>query len=164
MTTLKSTLLLCGIWCISFSVIGQTNNPKKNYYGQGLISRFSAVKHIELKNSEFAEVLNTAELLTKKSNDDFDTKVFFCYNGASDPELEYCNNSINYYISNGKYDLPNEFKLFKVGPFYTVDKASLTPGPNTSTYVLTINHRYDKENVTAQYLITFDKVTLLKKK
>jgi hypothetical protein len=163
MTNVKLTLLLGAFLTFSAITFGQTNNPKKNYFGAGMTSRFQVLKQVDVKNKEFAEVLNLAELLDKKSNNTFDCKVFTCHNGPSDPELEYCNESINYYISNGKYDLPNEFKLFKVGPFYTVEKATLSAGKNDS-YLLTIHHQYDEEKWLTQYLIDFDKITLLRRK
>jgi hypothetical protein len=122
------------------------------------------LKQVEVKSKELAEVLNLAELLSKKSNDSFDCKVFYCHNGPSDPELEYCNESINYYISNGKYELPYQFKLFKVGPFYTVEKASLTTSTRDDGFLLTIHHKYDKERCITQYLIDFEKVTLVRRK
>ena len=162
MSKLK-TLILLAFLSLALCAAAQTNNPKKDYFGDGLEARFSAVGQTELRDFEFAEVLNSSEVLAKRSTGEFDCKVFYCYNGPSDPELEVCNNATNYYISNGKYDLPNEFRLFKVGPFYQVDKASLMAGPDESTCILTINHRYDKEEFTAQYLISFDKVKLVSK-
>ena len=162
MSKLK-TLILPGLLSLALSAAAQTNNPKKDYFGDGLTARFSVVVQTELKNFEFAEVLNSSELLGKKSTGDFDCKVFFCYNGPSDPELEYCNNATNYYISNGRYELPTEFRLFKVGPFYQVDKATVTDGPDENSCILTVDHRYDTEKFTARYLITFDKVKLISK-
>jgi hypothetical protein len=164
MTTVKTTLLVLLLLGFSALSFGQTNNPKKNYFGTGLTSRFQTLKQGEVKSKELAEVLNLAELLSKKSNDSFDCKVFSCHNGPSDPELEYCNESINYYISNGKYDLPYEFKLFKIGPFYTVEKAALTTSSKDNAFLLTIHHKYDKEKWITQYLIDFEKITLVRRK
>lgn len=163
MTTIKITTLLGILLSISAISFGQTNNPQKNYFGSGLTNRFQVLKQVDVKSKEFAEVLNLAELLDKKSNNTFTSKVFSCHNGPSDPELEYCNESVNYYISNGKYELPYEFKLFKIGPFYDIEKATLTAGKNDS-YLLTIHHKYDKEKWTTQYQIDFDKTTLLRRK
>ncbi|MDF3078006.1 MAG: hypothetical protein K0S09_1895 [Sphingobacteriaceae bacterium] len=164
MNSKKLTLVLVAFLSFFSCAEAQSVNPKKNYFGNGLTSRFESMKQTELKGYEFAEVLNSAELLAKRTNDNYDCKVFYCYNGPSDPELDYCNNAANYYISNGTYDLPNDFRLFKVGPFYLVEKATLSPGSKKETYLLTIQHKYDEEKYTTEYLIGFDSVTLLRRK
>ena len=82
------------------------------------LHKYSPVTEQKMNYTVLAELLGNIDLVSSKTNDEFECRLFSVFNGPSDPGYEGCNKSCYYYISNGKYDLPEKYNLFKVGPFY----------------------------------------------
>ena len=112
----------------------------------------------EVKDAEFAEVMNIADLISKVNNETYLCRVFSCNNGPGISEPESGNSSTNYYISNGKTGLPSGFKLFKVGPFYKVVNSTFVPGIAPETYILTIQHIKGSKRFITKYVVSYTKV------
>ncbi|ALJ00707.1 hypothetical protein [Rufibacter tibetensis] len=79
---------------------------------------YGKVSSSEIKGLEFAEVLAIAEADTSFSSDDYEVRVYLACNGPADPELEECNCSHYAYVTTGTYDMPIDYRLFRVGPFF----------------------------------------------
>ena len=124
--------------------------------------RFATIQNKEIKNAELAEVLGLCELESSKTNNDYECRVFNVCNGPTDAELEYCNCSTNYYLSNIKTDLPTEYKIFKIGPFYEVEKANLENGEKQGTFILTVKHGKNGKKLENKFMVSFKSITQLK--
>ena len=124
--------------------------------------RFETIQNKEVKNSELAEILGLCKLEDSKINNDYECRVFNVCNGPTDAELDYCNCSTNYYLSNTTTDLPTEYKIFKVGPFYEVETANLENGEKEGTFILTIKHGKNQVKLANRFLVSFSSVTQLK--
>lgn len=72
----------------------------------------------EIKDFEFAEVLAIAEADTAIGSNDYEVRVYLACNGPADPDIDECNCSHYAYVTTGTYDLPIDYRLFKVGPFF----------------------------------------------
>lgn len=120
--------------------------------------RFQEIGLDKLSNEEFAEVVSTSTDIGRDYNNDYACRIVACCNGPSDPKLEYCNCSTNYYIANGTFDLPNEFNLFKIGPFYSVDTAYISKGESINSFNFTIVHNRDNTLLTSEYIVEFEKI------
>lgn len=136
-----------------FPFLGYCQNKQKQ--------RFAPIQRKEVKNSELAQVLGLCKLEASKTNNKFECKVFDVCNGQTDPELEYCNCSTNYYLSNTEIDFPSEYKLFKIGPFYEVESTNLETGEKEDTFILTIKHGKNKKKLENKFVISFTGVTQL---
>lgn len=142
---------------ITLPFLGYCQNKQKQ--------RFATIHNKEVKNTELAElaeVLGLCKLESSKTNNDYECRVFNVCNGPSDPELEYCNCSTNYYLSNTKTDLPTEYKIFKVGPFYEVEGVNLDSGEKDGTFILTIKHGKNEKKLENKFLVSFSSITQLK--
>ena len=84
--------------------------PAGTLYGKPAIVR--------LPDEEMAEVLALADTTTSSTADDYSITAYRACNGPSDATLDYCNCSHYVYLALGTNDLPNEYKLFRIGPFY----------------------------------------------
>jgi hypothetical protein len=163
--------LLITIAAVLF-VIGCKNNTADNKPGGNMkdsilkadtvnyvdTSRFVNLSLTEIKNFEFAEVLLNDSVVGKLNNDNYLCKIIEACNGPADPDLEYCNCSFNYYIANGAFDLPPDFKLFKLGPFYGVDSVKLLVNQPKSDFVFNVYHHRDSIAINSSYHIFFDKI------
>ncbi|WMJ75352.1 hypothetical protein RCC89_19630 [Cytophagaceae bacterium ABcell3] len=70
-----------------------------------------------INDYEFAELINTFDTTISYWNGEFYTRIIKSCNGQSDLDFEYCNCSDNIYISTGTEDIPEEYYLYKVGPY-----------------------------------------------
>ncbi|MCC2545422.1 hypothetical protein LJY25_03115 [Hymenobacter sp. BT175] len=83
------------------------------------MSRFYKKPEITaLADADLPEVLSLLDTTATFMANEFDIKAYRVCNGPADPDLEYCNCSHYVYVGLGTYDLPQEYKAFRIGPFY----------------------------------------------
>ena len=123
---------------------------------QKILILYSPVTEQKMNYTVLAELLGNIDLVSSKTNDEFECRLFSVFNGPSDPGYEGCNKSCYYYISNGKYDLPEKYNLFKVGPFYQPIKAELIPEEAKNRLKLIIKHLKNETIVISEYWINFE--------
>jgi hypothetical protein len=113
----------------------------------------------EIKDFEFAEVLAIAEADTAFGSNDYEVRVYLACNGPADPDIDECNCSHYAYVTTGTYDMPNDYKLFKVGPFF-MPKFSKWGGTKEQPE-LTIEHQVKgKAEKTIIKVLNFERITL----
>jgi hypothetical protein len=124
--------------------------------------KYFPIKEEKITNHELAEILGNCDLISSKINDNYECRVFSVFTGPSDPGYEGCNKSCYYYISNGKYDLPEKYNLFKIGPFYEPINAELIPDDAKNRFKFIIHHIKNDAELSSTYSINFDDITRIK--
>lgn len=113
-----------------------------------------------INDYEFAEVLGEMDTIAKSKGSDYLVKIIRVCNGPANPEIEYCNCSHNFYVVTGQYDLPPEFNLFSIGPFYLgkIDGIEIKEG----VPVASISHNVKGMNQKIHFKILADRLEIIK--
>lgn len=100
-------------------MIGQLNDLRTLRYTDKVPKNklYEEIQPEPINDYDFAKLINTFDTTISYWNGEFYTKIIKSCNGQSDLDLEYCNCSDNIYISTGTEDLPEEYYLYKIGPF-----------------------------------------------
>ncbi|RAK69423.1 hypothetical protein [Hymenobacter edaphi] len=78
---------------------------------------------VALADTEMAEVLSLADSTSSGAGPEFSVKAYRVCNGPADATLEFCNCSHYVYLALDTGDLPYEYRLYRVGPFYQAQLA-----------------------------------------
>ncbi|MCC3158475.1 hypothetical protein LJ737_14590 [Hymenobacter sp. 15J16-1T3B] len=73
---------------------------------------------VELPDAELAEVLSVADTSVYAQADDCAVRAYLLCNGPGDATLDYCTCSHYVYLALTGGDAVEEYKLFRVGPFF----------------------------------------------
>lgn len=120
---------------------------------------YSKIEATEVKDFEFAEVLSIAEADTAFFSEDYGVRTYLVCNGPPDSDIDECNCSHYAYITTGTYDLPNEYRLFKVGPFF-MPKFSKWGGTKLQPELTLLHQVKGKTKATVIRILDFEKITL----
>jgi hypothetical protein len=131
-------------------------------YCQVNLHKYSPITEQKIKNTELTELLGIIDLVSSKTNNEYECRLFSVFNGPSDPGYEGCNKSCYYYISNGKIDLPEKYYLFKIGPFYEPTRTELIQDDGNNQLKLIIQHIKNETTLISEYLINFRNITKVK--
>lgn len=71
-----------------------------------------------LPDAEMAEVLSLADSTVSIDADNYKVVAYRVCNGPPDNTLEYCNCSHYVYLATCTYDLPADYQLYRIGPFF----------------------------------------------
>lgn len=97
---------------------------------------------VTLPDTEMAEVLTLADSTSSASGGEFSVKAYRVCNGPADLTLDFCNCSHYVYLALDSGEMPYEYKLYRLGPFYEARLAGWAEG--TGDYrgqpVLRIRH------------------------
>ncbi|UOQ50851.1 hypothetical protein [Hymenobacter cellulosivorans] len=88
------------------------DQPTPQLYRQPVITPLS---------TELAEVLSLIDSTTTFAADNYSIRASRACNGPSDQELDYCNCSNFIYLSLDTYNMPYEYKAYRIGPFYEAE-------------------------------------------
>jgi hypothetical protein len=112
----------------------------------------------KLEDSEFAEVVSLFDTLTEFHTNNYSIRALTACNGPADPELEYCNCSHFIYITTGTYDLPQEYQIFKIGPFFLPEFVGWNDA--TASPKLSIQHDVKGEKIELTIKVFQDKIEI----
>lgn len=93
----------------------------------------------KLQDNEMAEVLSLTDSTVSLSAEDYQARAYRVCNGPADSTLEYCNCSHYVYVATGTYDMPQDYQLFRIGPFYLAEFI-VAKGSNKKQSLLAIRH------------------------
>ena len=100
----------------------------------------------EINDLELAEVLSIADADTAIGTDDFEIRAYLVCNGPPDLNIDGCNCSHYAYVAMHTYDMPFEYSLSKVGPFFMPKFGGWGGAKNQPE--LTIQHQVKGKPVT----------------
>lgn len=78
---------------------------------------YGGIKPEPINDIEMAELINGFDTTISHWNGHFYIRILKACNGQADLNLDYCNCSDNIYISTGAADIPEEYYLFRIGPY-----------------------------------------------
>lgn len=103
-------------------LITQLNDLRTLRYSDGKSENvlYGVVKPVPVNDFTFAKLINSFDTTISHWNGEYYTRIVKACNGQADLSLEYCNCSDNIYVSTGSPDIPEEYYLFKIGPYMEV--------------------------------------------
>lgn len=129
---------------------GETGQPPRRRSRPASIpagTLYSKPAVVTLPDAEMAEILSIADSSTTHEAKDYAARAYLVCNGPADATIDECNCSHYVYLALGTYDLPNEYKLFRLGPFFEADFAGWSKGPvqnqDEESNQLTLRIRHD---------------------
>lgn len=146
---LKRIFLLLIAFFLNYPVFGQI---QENH----LVNDSSITK---VQNEELAEILSLCHLDTSHLNETFEVRLFRVNNGPGNPDLPYCNSSTNFYICNSMSGLPQDIRLFRIGPFFELESMKFITQNDAQHYILKVSHLISNQKIESRYRIGFDSVT-----
>jgi hypothetical protein len=109
----------------------------------------------KLRDTEMAEVLSLADSTVSLNAEDYQVRAYRVCNGPADGTLEYCNCSHYVYVATGTYDMPQDYQIFRIGPFYLAEFIA-AKGSTKEQPLLAIRHDIRGRKHTDVFRITAD--------